>query len=185
MQNSTKQGILTNFKRAKDNYQPLNFREKKVKMISHFGKNPSPMNPYGSPPGVMVVPDGTSNFQQWLIVSLDTPLIYIWGVLTSNFLTMTMKSPNQKLFTIKIHGAIILCIMDILLQKVKKMSKSEKNFVTIKEILNTFSTRQVRLLFLMHKYDATMDYYPHEIDDSGKIINLKSWNVCLKKDYDY
>ena len=39
-----------------------------------------------------------------------------------------------------------------------KMSKSLKNFITIQEALENNSARQIRLLFLMHKYNAPMDY---------------------------
>eukprot|EP00607_Mallomonas_marina_P002937 CAMPEP_0182429724 /NCGR_PEP_ID=MMETSP1167-20130531/32935_1 /TAXON_ID=2988 /ORGANISM="Mallomonas Sp, Strain CCMP3275" /LENGTH=473 /DNA_ID=CAMNT_0024613837 /DNA_START=463 /DNA_END=1885 /DNA_ORIENTATION=- len=39
-----------------------------------------------------------------------------------------------------------------------KMSKSLKNFITIREALETHTARQIRLCFLMHKYNAPMDY---------------------------
>uniref|UniRef100_A0A0G4HV33 tRNA synthetases class I catalytic domain-containing protein n=1 Tax=Chromera velia CCMP2878 TaxID=1169474 RepID=A0A0G4HV33_9ALVE len=42
----------------------------------------------------------------------------------------------------------------------RKMSKSLKNFVTIKELLKEYSPRLVRLLFLMHAWDGTMNYNP-------------------------
>lgn len=38
------------------------------------------------------------------------------------------------------------------------MSKSLKNFVTIRAALSNYSARQLRFLFLLHKYNATMDY---------------------------
>jgi cysteinyl-tRNA synthetase len=40
----------------------------------------------------------------------------------------------------------------------KKMSKSLKNFITIKHILSEYSARQVRMLFLLHNWDALMNY---------------------------
>ncbi|AYV80691.1 MAG: hypothetical protein Harvfovirus4_55 [Harvfovirus sp.] len=40
----------------------------------------------------------------------------------------------------------------------KKMSKSLKNFITIKDILKTYSPRQLRLLFLQHSWDKPLDY---------------------------
>jgi len=40
----------------------------------------------------------------------------------------------------------------------QKMSKSKKNFVTVEEALRSCSSRQLRLLFLLHKYNATMDF---------------------------
>lgn len=39
-----------------------------------------------------------------------------------------------------------------------KMSKSLKNFITIRACLQKYNARQMRLLFLSHKYDAPMDY---------------------------
>lgn len=39
-----------------------------------------------------------------------------------------------------------------------KMSKSLKNFITIKEILNNYTPRQLRLLFLQHNWDQSLDY---------------------------
>jgi cysteinyl-tRNA synthetase len=39
-----------------------------------------------------------------------------------------------------------------------KMSKSLKNFITIQEALANNTARQIRLLFLLHKYNAPMDY---------------------------
>ena len=38
------------------------------------------------------------------------------------------------------------------------MSKSLKNFISIKELLKKYSARQIRLLFLLHKYDVLMNY---------------------------
>ena len=39
-----------------------------------------------------------------------------------------------------------------------KMSKSLKNFITIQQALEVNTARQIRLLFLRHKYNAPMDY---------------------------
>ncbi|CAM9604271.1 unnamed protein product [Chrysoparadoxa australica] len=39
-----------------------------------------------------------------------------------------------------------------------KMSKSLKNFISIKEAIELHGARQIRLLFLLHKYNAGMDY---------------------------
>jgi cysteinyl-tRNA synthetase len=38
------------------------------------------------------------------------------------------------------------------------MSKSLKNFITIRQALVTHTARQIRFCFLLHKYNATMDY---------------------------
>jgi cysteinyl-tRNA synthetase len=42
----------------------------------------------------------------------------------------------------------------------KKMSKSLKNFTTIKQILEIYSARQMRFLFLIHQWDSLMNYSP-------------------------
>ena len=39
-----------------------------------------------------------------------------------------------------------------------KMSKSLKNFITIREALELHTSRQIRFCFLLHKYNAPMDY---------------------------
>jgi len=39
-----------------------------------------------------------------------------------------------------------------------KMSKSLKNFITIQEVLQKYSARQLRLMFLLHSWKDTMDY---------------------------
>ncbi len=51
----------------------------------------------------------------------------------------------------------------------RKMSKSLKNFITIREFLEKFNARQMRLLFLGHKYDAPMDYAENSMTEA---INL-------------
>jgi cysteinyl-tRNA synthetase len=40
----------------------------------------------------------------------------------------------------------------------KKMSKSLKNFSTIKEILSVYSSKQIRFLFLIHQWNTLMNY---------------------------
>jgi cysteinyl-tRNA synthetase len=39
-----------------------------------------------------------------------------------------------------------------------KMSKSLKNFITIRAALELNTARQIRFCFLMHKYNSPMDY---------------------------
>mmetsp|Transcript_8191 Transcript_8191/g.16545 ORF Transcript_8191/g.16545 Transcript_8191/m.16545 type:complete len:153 (+) Transcript_8191:1185-1643(+) len=38
------------------------------------------------------------------------------------------------------------------------MSKSLKNFITIRSVLQRYNARQLRILFLLHKYDSPMNY---------------------------
>lgn len=50
-----------------------------------------------------------------------------------------------------------------------KMSKSLKNFITIRECLKRFNARQMRLAFLAHRYDAPMNYTEHGMEEA---VNL-------------
>lgn len=60
------------------------------------------------------------------------------------------KAPWVKYFLhtghLNIHGA--------------KMSKSLKNFITIRQILDEFSGRRIRILFLLNRWDSPMNYCP-------------------------
>ena len=56
-----------------------------------------------------------------------------------------------------------------------KMSKSLKNFITIKNLLEKqANARQLRLLFLLHKYDVEMNYHKNT-----------ALNECIAKDHRY
>jgi len=46
--------------------------------------------------------------------------------------------------------------------KGKKMSKSLKNFSTIRDMLEHYTGRQMRMLFLLHQWHTTMNYSPEE-----------------------
>jgi cysteinyl-tRNA synthetase len=48
--------------------------------------------------------------------------------------------------------------------KGSKMSKSLKNFISIKDALKQYSARQIRLLFLLHSWTGTMEYSPNVMD---------------------
>ena len=48
------------------------------------------------------------------------------------------------------------------------MSKSLKNFVTIKEILKKYPAKQLRFLFLIHQWDRLMDYDMETSFDEAK-----------------
>uniref|UniRef100_A0A8C4R1K5 Cysteine--tRNA ligase, cytoplasmic n=2 Tax=Eptatretus burgeri TaxID=7764 RepID=A0A8C4R1K5_EPTBU len=47
-----------------------------------------------------------------------------------------------------------------------KMSKSLKNFITIKEALHRHSARQLRLVFLMHSWKDTLDYSQNTMESA-------------------
>lgn len=47
-----------------------------------------------------------------------------------------------------------------------KMSKSLKNFITIRGALEHYTARQIRFCFLLHKYNATMDYSAHTMTEA-------------------
>ena len=40
------------------------------------------------------------------------------------------------------------------------MSKSLKNFITIKQILEKYTPKQLRMMFLLNKWDSLMNYNP-------------------------
>lgn len=46
------------------------------------------------------------------------------------------------------------------------MSKSLKNFITIKNLVTTYNSRILRLLFMKQNYDATMDYTLESIKEA-------------------
>ncbi|KYQ89756.1 cysteinyl-tRNA synthetase [Tieghemostelium lacteum] len=51
----------------------------------------------------------------------------------------------------------------------QKMAKSLKNFTTIQDALSKYSARQIRILFLMHKYDKTLSYSPESMQNAGEM----------------
>ena len=40
----------------------------------------------------------------------------------------------------------------------RRMARSLKNFITIKEALKTYTAKQIRMMFVLHKYDTMMNY---------------------------
>lgn len=61
-----------------------------------------------------------------------------------------------------------------------KMSKSLKNFISIKEVLKRYTARQVRLLYLLHSWKDTMDYSENTMEvalDFEKTLNEFFLNV--------
>jgi len=61
-----------------------------------------------------------------------------------------------------------------------KMSKSLKNFITIKEALERNSARQIRFAFLLHAWNATLDYSENvlrEAEQTDKLFNDFFLNV--------
>lgn len=62
-----------------------------------------------------------------------------------------------------------------------KMSKSLKNFITIREALERDSARQIRLMFLLQAWDKPMDYSDQTIDDAkSKEKRLESFFGMVK-----
>lgn len=43
-----------------------------------------------------------------------------------------------------------------------KMSKSLKNFTSIKQMLETYTAKQIRFMFLIHSWNSTMNYDPEK-----------------------
>ena len=50
--------------------------------------------------------------------------------------------------------------------KGQKMSKSLKNFTTIKKCLENVSARQLRFFFLLHKWNAPLDFSDDTVDEA-------------------
>jgi cysteinyl-tRNA synthetase len=50
--------------------------------------------------------------------------------------------------------------------KGKKMSKSEKNFVTIAEALKSHTSRSIRMLYLLRKFQDPMEYSPDSMENA-------------------
>lgn len=50
-----------------------------------------------------------------------------------------------------------------------KMSKSLKNFITIRKCLERYNARQIRLAFLAHRYDAPMNYAEHGMEEAVNV----------------
>jgi len=53
-----------------------------------------------------------------------------------------------------------------------KMSKSLKNFITIKEALKQYTARQLRLLFLLQTWSDTLDYSPSTMEGALKFEKM-------------
>ncbi|XP_047134203.1 cysteine--tRNA ligase, cytoplasmic isoform X3 [Hydra vulgaris] len=53
-----------------------------------------------------------------------------------------------------------------------KMSKSLKNFVTVKDALKKNTSRQIRLAFLLHAWNATLDYSSNVLKEAEQIEKL-------------
>ncbi|KAJ8024001.1 Cysteine--tRNA ligase, cytoplasmic [Holothuria leucospilota] len=61
-----------------------------------------------------------------------------------------------------------------------KMSKSLKNFITIQDALKTYSSRQIRFMFLLHSWKDTMDYSTSTMESAlqyEKMVNEFFLNV--------
>jgi cysteinyl-tRNA synthetase len=67
-----------------------------------------------------------------------------------------------------------------------KMSKSLKNFITIQQALEIHSARQIRMLFLLHKYSAQMDYgdntMQHALETEKRFVEFfHNVKACLRQ----
>lgn len=64
--------------------------------------------------------------------------------------------------------------------KGKKMSKSLKNFMTVKEILELVNARVVRLFFALHRYDSLLNFSEDVSLDEAKDKDRKFKELFLK-----
>lgn len=62
-----------------------------------------------------------------------------------------------------------------------KMSKSLKNFISIKKILEHYTARQVRILFLMHRWNSKMDCTPDQIAELNSGADVTNINLTFEK----
>ncbi|KAJ3189151.1 hypothetical protein HDU85_002776 [Gaertneriomyces sp. JEL0708] len=53
----------------------------------------------------------------------------------------------------------------------QKMSKSLKNFVTIQEALQKYTAAQIRLMFLLHQWDAVLDFSSGSLSEAKTVEN--------------
>ena len=61
-----------------------------------------------------------------------------------------------------------------------KMSKSLKNFITIRQTLEQFTPNQIRMCFLLHKWNTTMNYSDGAMEEARakeKLFNEFFHNV--------
>ncbi|KJH52646.1 cysteine--tRNA ligase [Dictyocaulus viviparus] len=63
-----------------------------------------------------------------------------------------------------------------------KMSKSLKNFITIREALQNYSARQLRLLFLMHNWADVLDYSNATMEHAIQFEKVSNEFFLLVKD---
>ncbi|CAG8470158.1 531_t:CDS:10 [Acaulospora morrowiae] len=54
----------------------------------------------------------------------------------------------------------------------QKMSKSLKNFITIRQALEKYSPRQIRLFFLLHQWDAKIDFKDSSLSEAKSIETI-------------
>ncbi|CAB3410791.1 unnamed protein product [Caenorhabditis bovis] len=64
-----------------------------------------------------------------------------------------------------------------------KMSKSLKNFITIREALKQYTPRQLRLLFLMHNWADVLDYSSSTMERALQFEKIANEFFLLVKDY--
>ena len=60
-----------------------------------------------------------------------------------------------------------------------KMSKSLKNFITIRQALKTYSARQLRFLFLLHNWSDPMELTPIISKEEGKGATFKQMDAAI------
>ena len=61
------------------------------------------------------------------------------------------------------------------------MSKSLKNFVTIQEALETYTAAQIRLFFLLHSWEAVLDYSAASMAEAKTFETFINVRVALGK----
>ena len=65
-----------------------------------------------------------------------------------------------------------------------KMSKSLKNFITIQDVLQRYTARQLRIVFLLHQWKDTLDYSENTMELAvtyEKTVNVSSFHLLMIK----
>ena len=64
------------------------------------------------------------------------------------------------------------------------MSKSLKNFITIQDVLQRYTARQLRIVFLLHQWKDTLDYSENTMELAvtyEKTVNVSSFHLLMIK----
>ncbi|GJP72626.1 hypothetical protein CLOP_g3394 [Closterium sp. NIES-67] len=108
--------------------------------------------------GAMDGLDGTSSALPWRQISLDFPWIFTQGAIDLRFPHHDNELAQAEAFHECSQWVNYFLHAGHLHIEGHKMSKSLKNFITIRQALEKYSARQFRLLFLLQAWDKPINY---------------------------